>query len=121
MSGTVRLALILSFTPESPTLSLPLVVTLDLVVTPFRKVQILVNVAMIGVSGIRTDRERLRCEIRKPNRKSVSDCRSDSNGEQLVNELCLSDHIVLCQPSHSALVDHVHGFDSLQRPPGSSE
>jgi translocation and assembly module TamB len=29
----------------------------------------------------------------------------------------LADHISISQPSHSALPDHVHGLDTLQRPP----
>jgi hypothetical protein len=38
-------------------------------------------------------------------------------GEQLGDEMCLADRILFCQPSHSALPNHLHRFDSLQRPP----
>ena len=37
--------------------------------------------------------------------------------EQLADELRLADRISFGQPSHSALPDHVHGLDTLQRPP----
>src|SRR5260370_15969119 len=37
--------------------------------------------------------------------------------EQFADEVSLADHISIGQPSHSALPDHVHGLDALQRPP----
>jgi len=37
--------------------------------------------------------------------------------EQLADEVSLADGIPFNQPSHSALPDHVHRLDSLQRPP----
>jgi hypothetical protein len=37
--------------------------------------------------------------------------------KQLSDKGSLRDGIVLCYPSHSALSDHVHRFDSLQRSP----
>ena len=37
--------------------------------------------------------------------------------EQAGNEMSLTDRVTLGQPADSTLVDHVHRFDSLQRPP----
>src|SRR5258708_22761472 len=37
--------------------------------------------------------------------------------EQFADEVSLADYISIGQPSHSALPDHVHGLDALQRPP----
>src|SRR6266849_4616272 len=37
--------------------------------------------------------------------------------EQLADKVSLADRISFGQPSHSALPDHVHCFDSLQRSP----
>src|SRR5260370_5808361 len=52
--------------------------------------------------------------------KSVSVKRESGLGrksEQCADEVSLADHISISQPSHSALPDHVHGLDTLQRPP----
>ncbi len=37
--------------------------------------------------------------------------------EQFADEVSLADHISIGQPSNSALPDHVHCLDALQRPP----
>jgi hypothetical protein len=37
--------------------------------------------------------------------------------EQLADKVRLADRISFGQPSHSALPDHVHCLDTLQRPP----
>jgi hypothetical protein len=39
--------------------------------------------------------------------------------EQPRDKVSLASHIFFCQSSHSPLPDHVHRFDSLQRPPCS--
>src|SRR5260370_34338906 len=52
--------------------------------------------------------------------KSISVKRESGLGrksEQCADEVRLADHISISQPSHSALPDHVHGLDTLQRPP----
>jgi hypothetical protein len=41
--------------------------------------------------------------------------------EQFADEVSLTDHISISQPFHSALPDHVHGLDTLQRPPRTSK
>ena len=46
----------------------------------------------------------------------ISELRGDAN--QLGNESGLRDFILLRHPSRSALPNHMHGFDSLQGPPG---
>ena len=53
----------------------------------------------------------------KPARVGNSNFWLGSEAEQLADEESLADHIPFCQASHSALPDHLHGFDSLQRPP----
>jgi hypothetical protein len=62
-----------------------------------------------------------RCEVlEKPFRPLQSpNCRIrlSSEAEQPGDEESLADCISFCQPSHSALPDHVHRFDSLYRPP----
>ena len=60
---------------------------------------------------------RFRCEVSE---KRFSGCKVVNCGirlagepEQPGDEECLADRIPFCQPSHSALVNHVHRFDSL--------
>src|SRR5260370_1440749 len=67
---------------------------------------------------------RFRCEVLgggdSRQYKSVSVKRESGLGrksEQCADEVSLADHISISQPSHSALPDHVHGLDTLQRPP----
>jgi hypothetical protein len=45
--------------------------------------------------------------------------RSGGDAEQAGNKVSLANGVALRQPSQSSLVDHVHRFDSLQRPPGT--
>jgi len=68
--------------------------------------------------------QRFRCEVLgggdSHQYKSVSVKRESGLGrksEQFADEVSLADHISISQPSHSALPDHVHGLDTLQRPP----
>jgi hypothetical protein len=70
------------------------------------------------------DIQRFRCEVLvggdSRQYKSVSVKRESGLGrksEQFADEVSLADHISISQPSHSALPDHVHGLDTLQRPP----
>jgi hypothetical protein len=43
--------------------------------------------------------------------------RLGSDTEQARNQVSLAECVAFCQPPDSSLVDHVHGFDFLQRPP----
>jgi hypothetical protein len=43
--------------------------------------------------------------------------RLGSDTEQAGNEVSLAECVGFCQPPDSSLVDHVHGLNSLQRPP----
>ena len=72
----------------------------------------------------RDDSAGFRCEVLgggdSRQYKSVSVKRESGLGrksEQCADEVSLADHISISQPSHSALPDHVHGLDTLQRPP----
>ena len=44
-------------------------------------------------------------------------CGSGGDTEKGGNKVSLADRVTLGQPPDSTLVDHVHGFDSLQGPP----
>src|SRR5260370_25727592 len=78
---------------------------------------------MIWVTAV-VNFARFRCEVLggsdSRQYKSVSVKRESGLGrksEQCADEVSLADHISISQPSHSALPDHVHGLDTLQRPP----
>jgi hypothetical protein len=74
-----------------------------------------VNTGRIRIEGFRCE---VLGRVDSGQDKSVErECRSDRESEQFADEVRLADRIAFGQPSHSALPDHVHCFDTLQRPP----
>jgi hypothetical protein len=49
--------------------------------------------------------------------KGTLSLRLSSDTEQAGDKVSLAECVAFCQPPDPSLVDHVHGFDSLQRPP----
>ena len=69
-------------------------------------------------------RKGFRCKVLKCRQGALTNgvrvensCVSGGDIEQGGNKVGLADSITLGQPPDSTLVDHVHGFDSLQRSP----
>src|SRR6266849_6396407 len=78
-----------------------------------------------GIGGVlRSERYsvRFRCEVLEGGdsgqyKSVMRESGLGRESEQLADEVSLADRISFNQPSHSALPDHVHCLDSLQRPP----
>src|SRR5882762_8917528 len=76
------------------------------------------------MASIEVESPRFRCEVLGggDSGKYTSVTREPwlgSEAEQLADEVSLADRISFGQPPHSALPDHVHCLDTLQRPPGT--